>query len=202
MDSRNNVVFIETLPNLLPAARQLSPQQDLESPSFGFSDDNCYSHDDMLPDMQNYASALDFGVDMLAGTVELLLPQQALPGVTLPGGASPAGISPERVTPDGSSPPPAPAPTRRRLPCLHQDQLLHLLLRHQRHLTDTPIAVSREPRPPLRAAKRQSFCLCLSLHRTGRGATTTEQHWWSFLMQNWDRRTIRRTSHTRRKKQL
>ena len=73
-------------------------------------DDNYVSHDDMLPDVQNYTSALDFGVDTPARTVELLLPQQASPGATLPGGASPAGISPGGVTPEGSSPPPAPTP--------------------------------------------------------------------------------------------
>ena len=113
MESRN-VVFIETLPNLLPAARRLSPQQDLELPSYGFNDntldDNYVLHDDMLRDVQNYTSALDFGVDRPAGKVELLLPQQASPGATLPGGASPAGILPGGVTPKGSSPPPAPAP--------------------------------------------------------------------------------------------
>ena len=54
-------------------ARRLSPQQDLESPSCDFSDDtlddNYVSHDDMLRDVQNYTSALDFGVDTPAGTV-------------------------------------------------------------------------------------------------------------------------------------
>ena len=73
-----NVVFIETPPDLLPAARRLSPQQDLESPSYDFNDDtlddNYVSHDDMLRDVQNYTSALDFVVDTPAGTVELLLP--------------------------------------------------------------------------------------------------------------------------------
>ena len=64
----------------------------------------------MLRDVQNYTSALDFGVDTPAGTVEFLLPQQTSPGVTLPGGASPARISAGGVTPEGSSPPPAPAP--------------------------------------------------------------------------------------------
>ena len=113
MESRI-VVFIETPRNLLPAARRLSSQHDLESPSCDFShdtlDDNYVSHDDMLRDVQNYTSALDFGVDTPARTVELLLPQQASPGATLPGGASPAGISPGGVTPEGSSPPPAPTP--------------------------------------------------------------------------------------------
>ena len=51
-----------------------------------------------------------FGVGTPAGTVELLLPQQASPGVTSPGGALPAGLSPGGVPPEGSSPPPAPAP--------------------------------------------------------------------------------------------
>ena len=113
MESRN-IIFIETPPNLLPAARRLSPQQDIESPSYDFSDDtlddNYVSHDDMLRGGQNYTSTLDFGVDTPAGRVELLLPQQASPGVTSPGGASPARISPEGITPEGSSSPPAPAP--------------------------------------------------------------------------------------------
>ena len=113
VESRN-VVFIETPPNLLLVARRLSPQQDLESPSYDFSDDtlddNYVSHDDMLRDVQNYTSALNFGVDTPAGTVKLLLPQQASPGVTSPGGALPAEISPVGVTPEGPSPPPAPAP--------------------------------------------------------------------------------------------
>ena len=93
MESRNGV-FVETQLNLLPAARWLSPQQDLESPSYDFSDDtlddNYVSHDDMLRDVQNYTSALDFDVNTPAGRVELLPPQQASPGVTFPGGASPA----------------------------------------------------------------------------------------------------------------
>ena len=65
-------------------------------------------HDDMLWDVQNYTSTLDFGVDTPAGTVELFLPQQASPRVSSPGGASPAGISLGGVTPEGPSPPPAP----------------------------------------------------------------------------------------------
>ena len=109
-----NVVFIETPPNLLSAAKWLSPQHDLGEPSYDFSDDtlddNYVSHD-MLRDVQNYTSALDFDVDTPAGTVELLLPQQASPGITSPGGASRARISPREVTPEESSPPPAPAPT-------------------------------------------------------------------------------------------
>ena len=109
-----NAVLIETPPNLLPATNRLSPQQDLQSPVYDFSDgtldDNYVSHDDMLRDVQNYTSALDFGDDTPAGTIELLLSQQAPPAVTSPGGASPARISPGRVTPEGSSPPPAPAP--------------------------------------------------------------------------------------------
>ena len=113
VESRS-VVFIETSPNLLSAARRLSLQQDLESTSYDFSDDtlddNHVSHDNMLRDVQNYISALDFDVDTPAGTVELLLPQQASPGVTSPGGASSAGISPGAATPEGSLPPPAPTP--------------------------------------------------------------------------------------------
>ena len=84
-----NVVFIVTPPNLLSAARRLSPQQDLKSPSYDFSDDtlddNYVSHDDMMRDVQNYTSALDFGVDTPAGTVKMLLPQKVSPGVTSPG---------------------------------------------------------------------------------------------------------------------
>ena len=82
---------------------------DLESPSYDFSDDNYVLHDDMLQDVQNYTSALDFGVDT-ARTVELLLPQHASPDLTLPGGVSPVGSLPGGVTPEGSSPPPAPTP--------------------------------------------------------------------------------------------
>ena len=113
VESRN-VVYIETPQNFLPTARRLSPQQDLELPPYGFSDnthdDNYVSHDDMLWDVQNYTSTLDFGVDTLARTVELLLPQQASPGVTSPGGTSPATFSPGGVTPEESSLPPAQAP--------------------------------------------------------------------------------------------
>ena len=109
-----NVVFIETQQNVLPATRRLSPQQGLESPSYDFSDDtlddNYVSHNGMLRDMQNYTSALDFGVDTPAGTTKFLLPQQASPDVTSLGGASPA-ISPSRgVTQEESSTPSAPAP--------------------------------------------------------------------------------------------
>ena len=82
-------------------------------PSYDFSDDtlddNYVSHDDILRNVQDYTSALDFGVDMSAEMVELLLPQQASPGVTSPGGASPAEISPGGVTPEGSSPPLTPS---------------------------------------------------------------------------------------------
>ena len=114
VESRN-VVFIETPPNLLSAARRLSPQQDLESPSYGFSDntldDNYVLHNDILRDVQNYTSALDFGFDTSTGTVDLLLPQQASHGVTSPGGALAAEKNPGGVTPKGSSPPPAPTST-------------------------------------------------------------------------------------------
>ena len=114
VENRKNVVFIETPPNLLPATRRLSPQQDLQSPSYDFNDDTLddsyVSHDGMLRNVQNYTSALDFGVGTSTGMVEFLLPQQASPGVTSPGGASHAGISPGAVTPEGLSPPPAPAP--------------------------------------------------------------------------------------------
>ena len=91
VESRN-VVFIDTPPSLLPAARRLSPQQDLESPSYDFSDDtldvNYVSHNDIMWDVQNYTSALNFGVDTPSETVKVLLPQQASPGV----------ISPERAS--------------------------------------------------------------------------------------------------------
>ena len=97
-----------------PATKRLSPQQDLESSSYDFSDDalddNYVSNDDILRDVQNYISALDFGVDTPAGTVGLVLPQQPAPGATSPGGALPAGISPRGVTPEGSLPPPSPTP--------------------------------------------------------------------------------------------
>ena len=73
MVGSRNVVFIKTPPHLLPAARRLSPQQDLESPSYDFSvntlDDSYVSHDNMLLDVQNYTSVLDFGVDTPAGKV-------------------------------------------------------------------------------------------------------------------------------------
>ena len=77
VESRN-VVFIETPSNMLPAIRRLSPQQDLESPLYYFSDgtlDDNYILHDMLRDVQNYTSALDFGVGTPAGTVGLLQPQ-------------------------------------------------------------------------------------------------------------------------------
>ena len=77
VESRN-VVFIETPPNLFPATRRLLPQQDLESPSYEFSDntldDNYLSHDHILRDVHNYTTALGFDVDTPAGTVEFLLP--------------------------------------------------------------------------------------------------------------------------------
>ena len=101
VESRN-VVFIETPPNLLPAARRLSPEQALESLSYNFSDDtlndNYVSHDGMLWDVFDYTSALDLGVDTPSGTAKLLLPQQASPGVFSPGGALPAGTSPGGFT--------------------------------------------------------------------------------------------------------
>ena len=66
VESRN-VVSIKTPPNLLLAARQLSPQQDLESPSCDFSDDtlndNYVSHDDMLWDVYNCTPA-GFGMQL------------------------------------------------------------------------------------------------------------------------------------------
>ena len=72
-----NAIFIETPPNLLPATTRLSPQQNLDSPSYDFSDDtlddNSVSRDDMLGNVPNYTSALNFGVDTSVGTVELLL---------------------------------------------------------------------------------------------------------------------------------
>ena len=77
VESRN-VVFIETPPNLLPAARPLSPQQDIESSSYDFSD-NYVSDDDILRDVQNYTSVLDFSIDTSAGTVKLLLPNNPHP---------------------------------------------------------------------------------------------------------------------------
>ena len=101
---------------LLSATRRHLPQQDLESLSYDFSDDTLddsyVSHGDMLRDVQNYTLALDFGVDTPAGTVVLLLPQQASHGVTSPGGALPAGVSPGGFTPEGSSPPLAPTPAQ------------------------------------------------------------------------------------------
>ena len=165
VESRN-VVFIKIPPNLLPAARRLSPQQDLESPSYDFSDgmldDTYVPHDDMLPDVQNYTSTLDFGVDTPAGTVELLLPHQASPSVTLPERAPPAGISPGELYRRNHYLHQRPRQPRRRCPRLHQGQL-----------TDTPIAGLWESLPPLRAVEPQAFCLCLSLHITGEAATTT-----------------------------
>ena len=96
VESRNDV-FIETRPNLLRATTRLSPQQNLDSPLHDFSDDTLddsyVSHNDMLRDVQNYTSPLNFGVDTSVGTAELLLPQQVSPDVASPGGASPAGIS-------------------------------------------------------------------------------------------------------------
>ena len=143
-----NVVFIETSPNLLPATRLLSSQQGLESPSYDFSDDtlddNYVSHDDMLRDVQNYTSALDFGADMFVGTVELLLSQQASAGVTLPGRASPAVVSPGGSYTGG-------------------------IITSTSAYTCFCGTMGNS-----RAAEPQTFCLCLSLHVTGETATATE----------------------------
>ena len=151
LESRN-VVFIEIPLNLLAATGRLSPQQDLELPSYDFSDDtlddNYVSHDDMLQDAQT--------------TPSLWISDPRL-----------REFRPEQL--------------HRRdhhlhhRPRLHQNQRLHLLLRHQGQLMDTPITVPWESRPPLRAAEPQAFCLCLSLHVTAEAATTTEQLWRSFL---------------------
>ena len=50
-----NVAFIETPPNLLLADKRLSPQQDLESTSYDFSEDtlndNYVAYDDMKRDI-------------------------------------------------------------------------------------------------------------------------------------------------------
>ena len=54
---REGTSFSSTPPNLLFVARQLPPQQDLESPPYDFSDytldDNYVSHEEMLRDVQN-----------------------------------------------------------------------------------------------------------------------------------------------------
>ena len=59
-----NVVFIETPPHLLPPSRRLLPLQGLEAPTFDFSDnsldDNYTSREDMIHDVQDCTSALDF----------------------------------------------------------------------------------------------------------------------------------------------
>ena len=162
VESRN-VVFIETPPNLLPATRRLSPQQNFESLSYDFSrdalDDNYVSYDNMLRDGAELHLLSEIRRRHACGTVELLLPQQVSPDVTSPGGASPAGSLPREL--------------HRR--DHHLQHCLHLLLRHQGQLTDTTIVVWWESRPPLRAAKPHTFGLCLSLHVTREAATTTEQ---------------------------
>ena len=177
------VVFIKTPPNLLPATRQLSQQQDLELPSYDFSDDtlddNYVSHDDMLRNVQNYTSSLNFGVDTPTGTVEFLLPQQASPDVTSSGGASPAGILPGGVTPEGSSPLPTPAPAPAPAPAHAPGPAPTPSSAAQ--LTDTPIVVPWKSRLALRVTEPQAFFLCLSLHVTREAAATTEQLWWSFM---------------------
>ena len=73
VESRN-VNLIETPPNLLPATRGLSPRKYLELLSYDFSDDTLYdsdvSHEDMLRDVQNYTSTLDFNVKTPARMVD------------------------------------------------------------------------------------------------------------------------------------
>ena len=162
MVESRNVVFIETPPNLLPAARRLSQQQNLESPLYDFNDDTLddsyVSLDGMLWDVHNYTSARDLGVDTPAATVELLLSQEASPGLTLHEGASPAGIMPRGVTPEGSSPPPAPAPAPRSAPT-PASAAPRETNGHANHGT---VGVSR---PPLCAAEPQTFRLCLKAAR-------------------------------------
>ena len=64
LNTRRNVVLIETPPHLLPPSRRLPPQQGLEAPTFDFSDngldDNYTSREDMIQDVQDHTSALDF----------------------------------------------------------------------------------------------------------------------------------------------
>ena len=169
-----NVDFSEPPPNLLFAPRQLSPQQDLESPSYDFSDDtlddtldnNYVSHDDILVDVQNYISALTFGVDTPAGTVELLLlSKQTSPGVTLPGGASFARTLSEGVTPEESSLPPAPTPASA------------APRETNGHANHGPVVIS----PAVTRTRAASLLPVPVATRYGVAATATGQLWGSFL---------------------
>ena len=102
VESRN-VVFNETPPHLLPPSRRLSSLQGLEDPTFDFSDhildDNYISREDMIQDVQDYTSVLDFDANDPA---ELLVPMQASPGGSSPGGVTPQG------SPSSSASVPAP----------------------------------------------------------------------------------------------
>ena len=66
-----NVVFIKTLPHLIPQPSQLSPLQGLQSPSLDFTedtlDDNYVLSEEMLRDVRDYTAALDFSIDILVG---------------------------------------------------------------------------------------------------------------------------------------
>ena len=75
----------------------------LEDPTFDFSDnsldDNYTSREDMIQDVQDYTSVLDFDANDPA---ELLVPMQASPGGSSPGGVTPQG------SPSSSASVPAP----------------------------------------------------------------------------------------------
>ena len=96
---------IEIPPQLLPPCRRLSPLQEMEAPTFDFSDnsldDNFTSREDMIQDVQDYTCALDVDADNPA---ELHIPVQATPVDSLLGRVSPRG------TPSSSASIPAPAP--------------------------------------------------------------------------------------------
>ena len=130
VESRN-VAFLEPL-HLLPPSRRLSTLQGLEAPSFDFSDNsldyNYTSREDLIRDVEDYTSALDFSTSTTHNYFFLHKPH---PGVLCPG-----------------------EPHRRghRLPlylrlCPRHHRRLHP--RHRKQLPRTPIAAPC--RPVLRA---------------------------------------------------
>ena len=94
---------IETPLQLLPPSRRCSCYRDWKLQRFDFSDssldDNNTSREDMIQDMQDYTSALDFD-----DPEELLIPVQASSGGSSSGGVTPQG------SPSSSASVPAPAP--------------------------------------------------------------------------------------------
>ena len=102
VESRN-VVFIETLPNLLASHRRTISATTRSMTTTSRTTTYCGTCG-INPPLWILVST------HLPETVKVLLPQKASAGVTSPGEAPPAGISTGGVTPKGSSSPPAPTP--------------------------------------------------------------------------------------------